>query len=647
MKTKTKVIVVSLLTIAMCVSLIAGGTFALFTSESTTNIAITSGKVDVAASVSSLWHASDITDEYAADSWIEVIGADMGDEGTVYTAEFATGGSVTYRAKTNAFTIDGIVPGDAVKFVLHIDNNSTVAVIYRINVSVNSDDGLGQWLSMKVNADGTSTEYSLGASIMLNAWTKLEPSATVDDSEVIIALPSSVTTEQAAGKTCNLSVNVVAMQGNADASSYCKQNGHSFEMQDGKEICPWCGLVNPVVGSVQGDKYVVDGLKDPNATDIEIPGDYNGVPVEIQPSAFKDNSKLQSVTLGEGITEIPKSAFEKCSGLTHVTLPSTVETIGESAFFLSPVEEVTIPSGTKTIGKLAFSRCQLTSIDIPASVTEIGDSAFAAASPSQYMPVTSLTLNEGLQTIGASAFSGLKFPELIIPDSVTRIGSGAFNDNSNLKKVIIGTGLKNTQSGIFNYCAVDCVIEYKEGATTVTNGIFASMYSLKVVTTKELYDPESGLQTVILPDTITTIDQQAFYNCINLTSVTLPQNLTTIKQWSFKDCSKLTSIIIPDSVKNIGTNKNDYSPFVGCKSLEWIVLPANLETFYGHANSSENSHFDKCGSVQVYFKGTSAEWAEKSFAANIESIADVTVFCTDEGALNYWDGDVSKLPVEP
>ena len=54
MKNKKKILLSSVMVIALCLSLIAGSTFALFTSESKVNIAVTSGKVDVKASITDL-----------------------------------------------------------------------------------------------------------------------------------------------------------------------------------------------------------------------------------------------------------------------------------------------------------------------------------------------------------------------------------------------------------------------------------------------------------------------------------------------------------------------------------------------------------------------------------------------------------------
>ncbi|WP_462354944.1 leucine-rich repeat domain-containing protein [Fusobacterium ulcerans] len=70
---------------------------------------------------------------------------------------------------------------------------------------------------------------------------------------------------------------------------------------------------------------------------------------------------------------------------------------------------------------------------------------------------------------------------------------------------------------------------------------------------------------LVIPDNVTTMEKEAFYKCLNLTSVKIPSSVTSIEQSAFKYCEKLTSIEIPDSVTTIGK----YT-FGSCKNLETI-----------------------------------------------------------------------------
>ena len=100
---------------------------------------------------------------------------------------------------------------------------------------------------------------------------------------------------------------------------------------------------------------------------------------EIGEYAFKDCSRLTSLTLPVGITSIGYDAFDGCSGLTSLTLPAGITSIGEYAFSgCSGLTSLTLPAGITSIGEFAFSYCSgLTSIYVYAEkVPRIGRYAF-------------------------------------------------------------------------------------------------------------------------------------------------------------------------------------------------------------------------------------------------------------------------------
>lgn len=61
-----------------------------------------------------------------------------------------------------------------------------------------------------------------------------------------------------------------------------------------------------------------------------------------------------------------------------------------------------------------------------------------------------------------------------------------------------------------------------------------------------------NLETIIIPNSITVIGDNAFYGCTNLTNASLPSSITSIGQYAFYDCSSLTEITIPSGVNFIG-----------------------------------------------------------------------------------------------
>ena len=171
---KNKIIISSILTIAMCLSMIAGSTFALFTSNSEVNVTIGSAKVDIDVEASDLVYKS-------------TLGETLGNA----------------KLDGNEITLTNLVPGDYVTFTLTVTNNSTVAVNYRALINVVTDNGLYEALEIKYDHEFTS------------AWKKLEAAGNVNTVKVTISLPEEVSDAKYMGKTCTLQYFVEAVQGNA------------------------------------------------------------------------------------------------------------------------------------------------------------------------------------------------------------------------------------------------------------------------------------------------------------------------------------------------------------------------------------------------------------------------------------------------
>ena len=81
-----------------------------------------------------------------------------------------------------------------------------------------------------------------------------------------------------------------------------------------------------------------------------------------------------------------------------------------------------------------------------------------------------------------------------------------------------------------------------------------------------VYMPSSYKGVYVIPEGIKQIEGYAFYNCSGLTSVTIPNSVTLIEYSAFEGCSGLTSITIPNSVKGI-----ESGAFKGCSGLTSIV----------------------------------------------------------------------------
>ena len=87
-----------------------------------------------------------------------------------------------------------------------------------------------------------------------------------------------------------------------------------------------------------------------------------------------------------------------------------------------------------------------------------------------------------------------------------------------------------------------------------------------------------SLTDIVIPDSVTSIGNNAFWNCCSLTDIVIPNSVISIGDKAFEYCSSLSNIVIPDGVTSIG----DWA-FGGCSSLTDIVIPDSVTSIGGYA----------------------------------------------------------------
>ena len=183
---KKKTLISSLLTIVMCLALIAGSTYALFTSEDKINIAVTSATVKVTASI----------DQQS----LKLYSMDV-----AQTANFENGGTAAFNQTTGDLTLSYITPGDKVSFNINVVNESNVAIQYCLTWTVN-----GELYTALVATVGTNSTAMTEAS---SDWARWESESNTLTIPVSIELPATVGDEYQ-DKSATISFKVEAIQGN-------------------------------------------------------------------------------------------------------------------------------------------------------------------------------------------------------------------------------------------------------------------------------------------------------------------------------------------------------------------------------------------------------------------------------------------------
>ncbi len=352
--------------------------------------------------------------------------------------------------------------------------------------------------------------------------------------------------------------------------------------------------------------------------------------------AFEDCTSLTSITIPESVTSIGNHAFYDCTALTSITIPDSVTSIGDSAFwYCESITSITIPDSVTSIGDYAFSRCtSLASITIPESVTSIGYEAFYGCTS-----LTSITIPESVTSIEDYTFRGCtSLTSITIPESVTSIGSSAFSGCTSLTSITIPESVTSIGPLAFRDC------DDLEGVYIIDVGAwcnieFGGYYANPLYYARNLYLNENLVTQLEIPDSVSSISNNAFYRCSSLVSIKIPESVISIGECAFYGCKSLTSIKIPDSVTSIGGSAFDYctsltsitipdsvtsigrGAFEDCSSLEEITLPfigakrGITGTFdsvfgyiFGYSTSSESGttrqYYSDSGSVYYYIPST-------------------------------------------
>ena len=281
-------------------------------------------------------------------------------------------------------------------------------------------------------------------------------------------------------------------------------------------------------------------------------------------------SQITSFTFGDNVQKIPGQLCREMRRLTSITIPNSVTSIGDDAFKgCSGLTTVTIGNSVKSIGERAFESCSsLTSITIPNSVTTIGGGVFDYCKS-----LSSVTIGSGVTSIGERAFESCSSLTSVVwnakrSDYFSKgYDSPLYDVSSQITSFTIGESVEYVPSCIcYNMSSLTSVVWNAKRCHDFSNSPFADIRSQITNITfgasvewipASLCRNLSNLTSITIPNSVTSIGDNAFIGCSGLTSVTIPNSVTSIGSSAFYGCSSLISITIPNSVTTIGDRAFD------------------------------------------------------------------------------------------
>lgn len=134
-----------------------------------------------------------------------------------------------------------------------------------------------------------------------------------------------------------------------------------------------------------------------------------------------------------------------------------------------------------------------------------------------------------------------------------------------------------------------------KSVTSIDDRAFSSCHSLNKVVIYEnsvktigmaAFEYCSSLADIVLPEGVTTIARSAFENCTNLKNIIIPNKVTSIEERTFADCSSLVDVTLPSTMTTL-----EYGAFENCTSLRSVTIPNSVNTvdapFYGCSSLSD------------------------------------------------------------
>lgn len=229
---------------------------------------------------------------------------------------------------------------------------------------------------------------------------------------------------------------------------------------------------------------------------------------------FNKNGNVTSVKIPKSMTEIGEHAFDSCSSLRSIIFTKDCELakIASYAFNSTPLNDISIPDSVTNIGNYAFYYSGIKAVHFGNANASLGTNTFANSK------VETIDFGSGNISIdGNNVF--LKCNSLI---SINMSSNVIFGINT----ISTFYGCSKLESVIFdeNHPAEFIPASFVNQCRALKTFVFPSV--VKTIRQNAFYD--SGIENLIIPDGVTTVENAAFAYMSSLVSVTLPSSITSI-----------------------------------------------------------------------------------------------------------------------
>ena len=329
--------------------------------------------------------------------------------------------------------------------------------------------------------------------------------------------------------------------------------------------------------------------------------------------AFAYCSALQSIDLP--LCEFVNfNTFASCKKMLSVNLPNCYYVHSRGFYYCSALQSIDLPL-CEHLGSYTFAFCSALSIVNIPLCTDIHNYGFDNCRNLIDVYLNSVSRVTTIQSITFSHCPNLT--SIYVPASLVDAFKTAQYWSSISDKIVAYRDPSEPNKLVYSAKSAGSTITVNGETMTLEQGDNIELNYPNEITSVEAADNEA-LTYLQIPNTVTSINDNAFEFCIGLESVIIPSGVTSIRG-TFNACSALTSVTLPDTLQTIGD-----STFADCTSLASITIPSSVTMIESYA-------FDYCEALTDFnFNGTMEQWSSITLADDWKNNAAFTVVhCTD------------------